>query len=202
MSESDFEERIVKQLDRDIVQKYILLLLNSENCETIEGKTKLMKELFFISQNIPALEEEADFEADNYGPSSDVVMGDLEKLDMLHLIGIQNEKYSLTEKGKKIAQKILSTVDKKELEIIADMKQLFKDLTYDEALGLVYFSYPEMTEKSLVRKEIENKREKIAVGLLKKGKVSVARAAEIAGMSMSSFYNKIKKEGMKIEIGY
>jgi predicted HTH domain antitoxin len=202
MSESNFEERIAKQLDRDIVQKYILLLLNSENSEVVDGKTKLMKELFFISQNIPELEEEADFEADNYGPSSDVVISDLEKLDMLHLIDVRNENYSLTELGKKIAQKILSTADKKELEIIADMKQLFKDLTYYEALGLVYFSYPEMTEKSLVRKEIENKREKIALSLLKKGKVSIAKAAEIAGMSMSSFYNKMKKEGIKIEIGY
>jgi predicted HTH domain antitoxin len=96
----------------------------------------------------------------------------------------------------------MSNVEKNELEIIEDMKQLFKDLTYYEALGLVYFSYPEMTEKSLVRKEIENKREKIAISLLKKGKVSIAKAAEIAGMSMSSFYNKLKNEGIKVEIGY
>jgi len=202
MSASNFEERIIKQLERDVVQKYILLLLNSDNGESVSGKTKLMKEIFYISQNIPELEEEADFEPDNYGPSSDVVMGDLEKLDMLHLINIHNETYTLTELGKKIAREIMSTVEKNELELIADMKQLFKDLTYDEALGLVYFSFPEMTEKSLVKKEIENKREKIALSLLKKGKVSIAKAAEIAGMSMSSFYNKLKNEGIKVEIGY
>lgn len=46
MSESNFEERIIKQLEKDIVQKYILLLLNSDNGEMISGKTKLMKELF------------------------------------------------------------------------------------------------------------------------------------------------------------
>ncbi|OPY26819.1 MAG: hypothetical protein A4E28_02292 [Methanocella sp. PtaU1.Bin125] len=202
MSKSNFEERIVKQLERDIVQKYILLLLSSDNNEMIKGKTKLMKELFFIAQNIPVLEEEADFEADNYGPSSDVVVSDLEKLDVLRLIDGRNDNYVLTELGKKIAQKILSTADKKELDVIADMKKLFKDLSYDEALGLVYFSYPEMTEKSLVKNDIEKKREKIALSLLKKGKVSIGKAAEIAGMSMSSFYNKLKKEGIKIEIGY
>lgn len=202
MSESNFEERIIKHLDRDIVQKYILLLLNSDNAELVSGKTKLMKELFFISQNIPELDEEADFEADNYGPSSDIVISDLEKLDMLHLINVKNENYSLTELGKKIADSIISKVDKSELEIIKDMKQLFSGLNYDEALGLVYFSYPDMTSKSLVKKDIENKREKIAVSLLKKGKISIAKAAEIAGMSMSSFHNKLKREGIKIEIGY
>ena len=82
------------------------------------------------------------------------------------------------------------------------MKQLFKDLTYHEMLGLVYFSYPEMTEKSLVKEEIENRREKIALSLLKKGKISIAKAAEIADMSMSSFYKMLKKEGIKVEIGY
>jgi predicted HTH domain antitoxin len=202
MSESNFEDRIIKQLDKDIVQKYILLLLNSDDNEMVSGKTKLMKELFFVSQNIPELDEETDFEPDNYGPSSDVVMGDIEKLDMLRLIKIHNENYSLTEQGKEIVQKILHTVGKRELEIINDMKQLFKDLTYHEMLGLVYFSYPEMTEKSLVKEEIENKREKIALSLLKKGKISIAKAAEIADMSMSSFYKMLKKEGIKIEIGY
>lgn len=202
MSESNIEDRIIKQLDRDIVQKYILLLLNSDDNDTVSGKTKLMKELFFISQNIPELDEETDFEPDNYGPSSDVVMGDIEKLDMLQLIKIHNENYSLTEQGKKIAQKIINTVGKRELEIIEDMKQLFKDLTYHEMLGLVYFSYPEMTEKSLVKEEIENRREKIALSLLKKGKISIAKAAEIADMSMSSFYKMLKKEGIKVEIGY
>ena len=202
MSELNFEDRIVKQMDKDIVQKYILLLLNSDENEIVSGKTKLMKELFFISQNIPELDEETDFEPDNYGPSSDVVMGDIEKLDMLHLIKIHNENYSLTEQGRKIVQKIISTVGKRELEIIEDMKQLFKDLTYHEMLGLVYFSYPEMTEKSLVKEEIENRREKIALSLLKKGKISIAKAAEIADMSMSSFYKMLKKEGIKVEIGY
>ncbi len=202
MSESKFEERILKQLEMDIVQKYILLLLNSNDADLISGKTKLMKELFYISQNIPELEDEADFEPDNYGPSSDIVVSDLEKLDILQLIDNKNENYSLTELGKRISKKILSSIDKEELEIIEDMKRLFSDLTYDEMLGLVYFSYPEMTKVSLVKSQIEDKREKIALGLLKKGKVSIAKAAEIAGMSMSSFYNMLKSKGIKIEIGY
>jgi len=64
MDKMDLENKIVEDVKKDPLKKYILLLLNSNDKDHIKGKTKFMKELFFISKNIKPLENEADFEAD------------------------------------------------------------------------------------------------------------------------------------------
>ena len=45
-------------LKGNLGKQYILSLLDSNNQEPIQGKTRLMKELFFISLNVPALSKE------------------------------------------------------------------------------------------------------------------------------------------------
>lgn len=86
--------------------------------------------------------------------------------------------------------------------MIEDMKRLCNNLNTDEILALVYYTYPEMTIESLVKDKIESKREKIALSLLKKGKVSIGKASEIAGFPMNSFYKLLKEKKIKIEMGF
>ncbi len=199
--ESKFEERIVKEIEGDMVRKYSLLLLSANNSERIKGKTKFMKELFLISKNVPELEYEADFDAYDYGPHSDYGSVALEEFEVLNLVDT-TDGYKLTDLGKKIAAMLKKHMSKDRLEMIEDIKQLCNDLSADEILALVYYTYPEMTTESLVKDGINNKRRRIALSLLKKGKISIGKAAEIAGMSMSSFYEMLKEKKIKVGMAY
>lgn len=200
--QSKFKERMLRELKEDVVKKYSLLLLNAIDNEPIKGKTIFMKELFLISKNILELEEITDFEADNYGPSSDYVSNTLEDLEVVKLLNKINGRYMLTDSGKEIVDIIKKDISENEIDMIEDMKRLCNNLNTDEILALVYYTYPEMTIESLVKDKIESKREKIALSLLKKGKVSIGKASEIAGFPMNSFYKLLKEKKIKIEMGF
>jgi len=194
-----FIKKVFQELNEDIVKKYSLLLLSALNNEPISGKTRFMKEMFLIAKNIPELELEADFEADSYGPNSDYVDDALRELDILGLIKNVNGRYELTELGKNTVKFVEDTVEKEEMGLIDDMKELFEGLYTDEVLAIIYFSYPEMADESLVRSKIEKNRVGIAISLIKKDKVSISKASEIAGMSFTHFYQLLEDRGIKVK---
>lgn len=196
-------KKIFDDLKNDLGKQYILSLLDSNNQEPIKGKTRLMKELFFISLNIPSLNESLEFEADNYGPSSDVIMGYINDMSQMRLItttkksGKNNISYSIGEFGKKFLEQEELNLD---FELISEMKTLCHGITNDELLALTYFSFPEMTEESLVKERIFDKREKLALGLYKKGKVSLEKAVEISGLSYNDFLDLLNSKNIKVEL--
>ncbi|MDO5827256.1 MAG: UPF0175 family protein [Methanobrevibacter sp.] len=202
------EQKVIMQilfndLKNNLGKQYLLSLLNDNNQEPIKGKTRLMKELYFISLNIPSLSSIFEFEADNYGPSSDVVMGYLDDMSQMKLItakhGSQdnNTIYSIGEYGKKFLEQEKLDLD---YELISEMKSLCQGITNEELLALTYFSFPEMTEESLVKDKIWAKREKLALGLYRKNKVSLEKAVEISGLNYAQFMNLLNSKNMKVEL--
>ncbi len=202
------QEILMKKLFNDLKdnlgKQYILSLLDSNNQEPIKGKTRLMKELFFISLNVPSLNKSLEFEADNYGPSSDVIMGYINDMSQMKLISAQkkgqnnnNVTYSLGEYGKKFLEKEKLDLD---YELISEMKSLCQGINNDELLALTYFSFPEMTAESLVKEKIWAKREKLALGLYRKGKVSLEKAVEISGLKYKEFLDLLDSKNIKVEL--
>ena len=80
------------------------------------------------------------------------------------------------------------------------MKTLCSGITNDELLALTYFSFPEMTEESLVKDKIWAKREKLALGLYKKQKVSLEKAVEISGLNYNDFLDLLSSKNIKVEL--
>ncbi len=199
MEKMNFENKIVEGIMKDPLKKYILFLLDSNNKDPIKGKTKLMKELFFISKNIPPLEKKADFEPDNFGPNSDAANNILHELSMLGLVNSENENYKLTEDGSKLINKLEGLSDQEGV-IITFMKELFNNLNYYEALALVYCNYPDMTSESLVKEQIKQRRKNLAISLLKKDKISKSKAAEIYGIPLRDFYRILQEKNISIEL--
>ena len=60
-------------------------------------------------------------------------------------------------------------------------------------LTLIYSTFPDYAEKSVVKCEIEKNRLNNAIKLYKKDKVSIQRAAEIGGVSLDKFLKDAKK---------
>lgn len=174
-----------------LTQKYSILLLNAHNNQPIVGKLWFQKELFLVSQNISKLEDETAFEEDLMGPYSENADADLEQLKIEGLVEA-NGKIKLTTKGIEVANRLKLKTSQQSSEIISEMKAFLNDLSEDEMLGFIYFSYPKMVIESIKFERIKEKRQEVALSLYRKRKVSLGKAAQIAGLSQEVFIQKAK----------
>lgn len=180
-----------------LTQKYSILLLNANNNKPIRGKIWFQKELFLISENIPRLADETEFEEDLIGPLSINAAAELEHLQVEQLVKL-NGKIRLTQKGLEIARRLELRASPETKAIISDMKSFLNDLSQDELLGFIYFTYPKMVTESIKFEEIKSKRGEIAVSLYRKRKVSIGKAAQIAGLSQEDFIRKAQANNVTV----
>ncbi len=180
--------------DLDEEEKLILYAIGSLENTPIKGKIKLQKLLFLVSNVFGSLEDLLMYEPHLYGPYSEVVDNVLQSLIRLGLVKGTKRGYYLTDEGKKVFN---SLTPKEELvRVITDFKEFLNDLSNDELLAFIYVSYPEYIKESVKWDELKPKRKRLAISLLKKGKVSFSKAAEIAGMSPGEFDNYLKDMGV------
>jgi predicted HTH domain antitoxin len=85
-----------------------------------------------------------------------------------------------------------ASTDDKNKELVCDIKKEFNDLSINELLLFMYVTYPETAENSDVREKILRERCPTALSLLRKGKVSLQKAAELAGMNLEAFVQLAK----------
>jgi len=192
----DIKKRIFENLTE--TQKYALLLLSANNFEPIKGKLWYQKELFLLFKNNEELADDADFEPDFMGPYSETADEELEQLESARVVEKEGNKLKLTVLGQEIAKIISENTSAEEKEIIEDFKDVLNDLTEDELLGFIYFTYPEMTEESIKIKKIQPKRKNIALNLYAKSKISFGKALEISGTNIDDFVKEAKLKGIQI----
>jgi len=192
----DIKKRIFENLTE--TQKYALLLLSANNFEPIKGKLWYQKELFLLSKNNEELADDADFEPDFMGPYSETADEELEQLESAGVVEKKGNKLKLTGLGQEIAKIISKNTSAEEKEMIEDFKDVLNDLTEDELLGFIYFTYPEMTEESIKIEKIQPKRKNIALNLYAKSKISFGKALEISGTDIDDFVKEAKMKGIQI----
>lgn len=192
----DIKKRIFENLTE--TQKFTLLLLSAKNSEPIKGKLWYQKELFLLSENNEELAEETDFEPDFMGPYSETADEELEQLESAEVVEKEGNKLKLTSLGQEIARKINDNTNIEEMQMIEDFKDFLNDLTEEELLGFIYFSFPDMTEESIKYENIKPKRKNIALKLYSKSKISFGKALEIAGINIDDFIEEAKLKGIQI----
>jgi len=181
-------------------QALLLLLMGIDN-KPVKGRTWLQKEMFLIVNNIEGMGEISQYEPHHYGPYSELIEIQLENLKSYGLI-FENKEITLTREGKLLFQELLKMSSPELLELISEIKKDLNDLTQDELLAYIYFAFPEMTKESRVIDKIRKKRLKLAISLYKKGKVSLSKAAEIAGKPLPEFMRLLRQKKMKIPLSY
>jgi hypothetical protein len=192
----DIKKRIMENLTE--TQKYTLLLLSANNYEPVRGKLWFQKELFLLAKNNDELAEQTDFEADFMGPYSESADEELEQLEFAKVVEKERNKLKLTGLGRDIAEILEKNTSDEEKEMIEDFKAELNDLTEDELLGFIYFTFPEMTRESVKFEKIKPKRKNIALSLYAKSKISLGKALEIAGMNIDNFIEEAKLRGIQI----
>ncbi|MHA1593413.1 MAG: UPF0175 family protein [Candidatus Baldrarchaeia archaeon] len=183
------------------VQKLILILLWCCKRKPIKGKLWLQKELLMIAHAKPELFRELDFEAYLFGPHSERLDVELDNLRQLGLVTDRPE-IKLTRNGEELAELLARESDKETIKLAEEIKEWLNDLTEDELLAIIYTTFPNMTKESLKYKQVMKRRREIAIRLYQKGKVSLNRAAEIAGLPLEKFMNELKKLSISIEIDH
>ncbi len=179
------------------IQKIILLMLGSQNYTPIDGALKFQKILFLISKNIDWLEDELDFENYLLGPHSEKGQYELELLQMNGLAKVRNA-YYLTYQGKSVFNSLSERVDDNYTRLVDDMKILINDLSDEELLGIIYFSYPETTEDSVSYEGIFSDRENIGLNLYRRKKISLLKTSMITGKSAEELIIDLKEQGRSI----
>jgi uncharacterized protein YwgA len=178
--------------DLGLVHKFILGLLLDEGAEPVPDSLHLQKAMFLLALARPRLGEECEFVPHYMGPYSENVENAFKDLATSGLV--QAEKYG---KHLRIDPKALPEVRVLEKhmppdakEHIHDVKALLNDLSENEVLVFTYFTYPDMTSRSEVLEKALAHRVPAALSMYRKGKVSLERAAKLAGMTLGQMRNR------------
>jgi hypothetical protein len=149
----------------------------------IEGITRLEKLLFLLEKETDApnwLKEDAGFSSNNFGPFSAKAYQEIEMLtsaglvedsakladssedtwETENIIGEEpadpyaTRNLSLTERGRRYYDALLSELPEGAEEAVAEIKRRFGSMPLRRLIRYVYQRYPEFTDKSKIRDEI------------------------------------------------
>lgn len=170
----------------------ILHLLHAGGNSAVRGDVIFQKELFLIGNCIERIGDEADFVPHLFGPYSESAEVALDGLVSLGLVRRSEGGYTLTPEGMSAWEKVCSAFPPEESEAIDDFKEFLNDLSVDEVLLFVYVTYPEYARESARRRKILQRRATLSASLYRKGKVSLEKAAFLAGMNIESYLDYLR----------
>lgn len=183
-------EDIVEDLtDLDLA---ILHLLHAGNNDPLKGRVAFQKEMFLIADYIDKIREQTGFIPHAFGPYSKAAENEMGNLRALGLVKEKGQEYHITSAGIAVLNEVKPAFSDEEIEAIADFKRLLNDMTRDELLLFTYVSYPKFREVSANYDRVIKKRIPTAVSLYKKGKVSLEKAAFLAGLPVENFLNNVR----------
>lgn len=185
----DIKDRLKGIIQKNIsdLELIILALLNAKGKEPIKSDLFFQKEIFLILNYIKEMFPNADFIAHSFGPYSEVAEKSLINLNSYGLVNKKGNSYNISDYGVEIYSNLKDRLSRNKIEAIEDFKDLLNDLNRDELLVFTYISFPNFTTESAIKKEIYSKRKTIAVSLYKKGKISLEKAAFLAGIPLEQF---------------
>ncbi len=177
------------------LEALMFALLYSNNAESIKGRLWLQKIMFLIERNVDEIQDI--FDGYYIGPFSEEVELALEQFIGSRYVKInKNYRISLTDIGKDYARQVINVFSEEKLEMIKDMKIFLNDLSKEELIAFIYSSFPDFAKESDILEVFDGTRYKASISLLKKNKVSLEKAAEIAGYDLSTYIEKIKSESI------
>ncbi len=185
------------------IEKYFLLLLYAPDytdrfAQPVRGKTWLQKEMFLISKLAKELGVQAEYDPNIMGSYSEVVEEVEDQFYISEYAERVGDSLKLSLEGKKLAEEVWTKASDDDKRIVSGVKTLLNDMSYYELLGFIYTEFPETAVNSEKKLEVDTRRLDIAIGLLKKGKIPLEKAAEIAKKSLDDFLRALKNRGVDL----
>ncbi len=175
--------------------RFILLLLGAKDCEPVPSSLHLQNEMYLLQNLFPELADEACYEPHRLGPHSEIVENEAVRMEITGLTSARDGRLELTPDGRRAAAALKSRSGITIIQKIEEFKEFLNDLTKDELLAFICFSYPSQNKsekESAEYKDLLSKRKKLAASMHQKGKISAQKAAEIAGECLGDFLKELK----------
>ena len=179
------------------VQKRIILAVHLNN-EPLMGDTKLQKIMFLLADAVEEVKEDCGYDADMYGPYSEIVAYELNDLAEMGILDHTRGKIETTAMGKDIANELIKRERQEIVDLLSRYKAFLNDLTVNEALAYIYSAYPEMANESIKIDELKPNMENYIISLVKKQKISSQRTAELLNISHRHAIKKITDRGIEV----
>ena len=179
------------------IQKHIILAAHLNN-EPIRGNIKLQKIMFLLSDAIEDIRDDCSYDADMYGPYSEIVEYELGDLTEMGVLRHSDSKIETTPMGEDIANELIKKERQEIVDLLSKYKTFLNDLTVKEVLAYVYSAYPAMTDASIVIEKMMPNMEDHIMSLVKKQKISSQRVAELLNISHRHAIKKISERNIKI----
>lgn len=179
----------------DTVQGFILALLGLGDEPEVRGDLHLQKEMYLLSRQLDALAAACNFNPYLKGPYSEDVDAALSDLRISGLVDEgRGGRIRLTDEGRALFDDLRAEIPDDVKDRIEESKDFFDDMTDDELLVFIYSVYPDMATESVVRERVMNKRVPLAKKLYLREKVSLERAAQLAGLKITEFRRELQAE--------
>lgn len=186
-SEYNFED--------DEIHRFMILLADGK---PVRGRLKLQKMIFVLTESIEDLNCEASYAPDYFGPYSETVDYEYSYLKNIGILHEHHNEIFLTNIGKGIMEILRGKTDDRLLHMVKECKELLNDLTEHELLAYIYSAYPDMAGESTEYEKIQSENEDLILSLIKKGKISSGRGAELLHTTMSHIIKKMNEKGMQV----
>lgn len=176
-------------------EKILIYALGALGNTPLRTKVIIQKLLFLFSNVFTGYKGLFRYEPHLLGPYSETVENTLQSLIQLGLITDKNCGYQLTPEGLNLCKTL---APKEEIvRVVSDFKEFLHDLSEDEILVFIYSTFPDFISKSARWNQLKPRRVEMAISLLRKGKVSFSKAAEIAGMTAGDFDRTLRERRVR-----
>ena len=161
--------------------------------ESIRGNIWLQKQMYEMSTVIP--EMNADFDESHFGTFNSVLDSIQARNKNSNLIEQRSRAgpLRLTPRGMTVAEKIWNESTTDEQRFVYETKKFFNEMKYWEIIVFSYLTHPETMINSEIKPDFEEKRLPVAITLFRKRKISLKKAASIAGISTEKFKEHLLK---------
>lgn len=180
-------------------EKYLYLLLYAPGNtgkinERIIGNTWLQKEMYLLNRIIPQIK--LPFNEHHYGafsPTLDTITKQNTISELIKQNNFGMGRLWLSVEGLEIGKKLWNKISDKEKNSIMDVKKFMNDMDLWELIAYSYSTFPETTENSDVVEQFEDTRLDAACSLFQRKKVSIEKAASIAGIYLEDMIEELKR---------
>lgn len=186
------DSRDRKNLDDE--EKLVLLTVGALG-QPLWGRVKMQKLIFLVGNVIEGLHKDLGYEPHLYGPYSDKVESIAEDLESLGYIDQEGSKFVLTPKGEEEFSQLKPDEEVKEL--VDDFKDFLNDMTDNEVLTYIYAFFPEYTDEATEWERLKKNRVDRAISLFRREKLSMSKAAAMAGMNSFDFADLLRSKNIK-----
>ena len=165
--------------------------------EGIPGVAWLQREAYLLNGSIPEIGFE--FDGGRFGAYCGELGGMLERgIRAGNIIrpGGKSGQFWLSESGMGIGRELWKHASKLMKEEILDLKGLMNDMTYEEMIAFSHSMFPETTTNSKIIDQFERTRIDAACSLFRKDKISLERAACVAGVPRAEFIDVLEGRGI------